>query len=142
MTTFGQLFHRLEHAVRSDRAVDADHVGAHRLQDRTEVRRIGARNGSCRRSRPSSGRRPGCSLLLPDRVERRPQLLHVAEGLEDDALDSARQQSVYLSGESRRASWTASSPNGSILTPERSNGTEDHGAARARPRGPAAPQPR
>ena len=90
-----QLLDRLQHAVGPDRAVDADHVGAHRLQRRTEHLGVGA----VVRLPVGADRHLGDHrevAQLANGRQRRAQLVHVAEGLEDEAVHPAGQEPAHL----------------------------------------------
>ena len=95
----GELLDRLEDALRPHRAVHPDDVRAHGLRAAGRRPRARCRSGSCRRCRPSSGRRPAGRRATAHRARyAAPELVHVAEGLQDEAVHPAGEQPVAPAG--------------------------------------------
>ena len=100
-----QVADRVAHEIGTGRAVETDHVCAHRLEGRERAADIGAeqhapggieRHGALERHAP-----PGARERLARRQDLRLHLEHVLAGLEDEEIGAAFQQPFGLNRESR-----------------------------------------
>jgi hypothetical protein len=94
----GEPLDRVEHRRRADAAVDAEHVGAEldelrpELLDRGPIQRVAVLGGGQHRD-------DGHAAHRAHRADGGPELVHVAERLEDEEVHPALDQALRLLGE-------------------------------------------